>query len=117
VRPCTSQQRFLYLLELLVIQPGLAACSTGAAQSRGAAAPPFCVPTTHALATDPQFPSDCRKNHLARLEQTGCLFASMLQSLKIPPWRNGCAHVFSIGHDTLCVTILRETVTVLCEIL
>src|SRR5207249_2507325 len=73
--------RFLYLLELLVIQPGLAACSTGAAQSRGAAAPPFCVPTTHALATDPQFPSDCRKNHLARLEQTGCLFASMLQSL------------------------------------
>ena len=117
MRPCTSQQRFLYLLELLVIQPGLAACSTGAAQSRGAAAPPFCVPTTHALATDPQFPSDCRKNHLARLEQTGCLFASMLQSLKIPPWRNGCAHVFSIGHDTLRVTILRETVTVLCEVL
>ena len=117
VRPCALQQRFLDLLELLVIQLGLAARPTGATQGRGTAAPPFFVPTTDALATDLQFPSDRRVNHLTGLEPTGRLFATMLQLPKIPTRRNRCAHDSSIGDGGLFVTILREIVTVLCEII
>jgi hypothetical protein len=117
VRPCALQQRFLDLLELLAIQLGLAARPTSATQGRGATALPICVPTTHALATDLQFPSDRRVNHLTGLEQTGRLFATMLQLRKIPTRRNRCAHDFSIGDGVWFVTILREYVTVFCKIL
>lgn len=117
VRPCALQQRFLDLPQLLAIQLGLAARPPGATQGRGAAALPFCVPTTHALATDLQFPSDRRENHLTGLEQTGGLFATMLQLPKIPTRRNRRWHDFSIGDGAWFVTILCESVTILCEAL
>ena len=117
VRPCALQQRFLDLSELLAIQLGLAARPTSATQGRGATALPICVPTTHALATDLQFPSDRRVNHPTGLEQTSRLFATVLELRKIPTRRNRCAHDFSIKDGGLLVTILREYVTVFCEIL
>jgi hypothetical protein len=43
------------------------------------------------------------------------LFATMLQLPKVPTRRNRCAHDLSIEDGGLFVTILRETVTVLCE--
>ena len=119
VRPCALQQRFLHLLELLAIQLGLASRPTGATQGRSAAPLPFCVPTTHALATDLQFPSDRRVNHPTGLEQTSRLFATVLEFRKIPPRRNRCAHDFSIGWrrvvchyiTRVCHCIMRDSIS------
>jgi len=91
--------------------------STGAAsapQSCHATTPPVAIPTSHALATDLQLPSDVREDHLTGGEQAGGLFAPQLQSVEVPPRRH--RHSCSIDENGKIVTTIYEIVTILCEI-
>jgi hypothetical protein len=56
------------------------------------------------------------QNHLAGGKQAACLFAAVLELLKIAAGTNACRHTFRIVDLAFVVTIFREIVTVLCEV-
>ena len=108
VGPSTPPQGTGKMLELFRIQLRLATRPACAAQSHRTTPPPLRVPPTDTLATDPQFTSDRRKDHLASSEQASRLLTSLLQSCKISTRRMRCAHAFSIDDTAPIVTLLCE---------
>jgi hypothetical protein len=113
VRPCAPAQRFVNLPQLRRSQLRFAASATRAAQCRSSTALPLPIPTRHTLTAHFQLAGDGGEDQLAGSKQTGCLFATALQTLKIPAERYG--HTDSISENGSNVTLLRESVTVLCE--
>ena len=108
VGPSTPPQGTGKMLELFRIQLRLATRPACAAQSHRTTPPPLRVPPNDTLATDPQFTSDRRKDHLASSEQASRLLTSLLQSCKISTRRMRCAHAFSIDDTAPIVTLLCE---------
>jgi hypothetical protein len=102
------EQGSFHLTQLPTLQLGFPARSAGAAQGRRAASFPFCIPPTHALATDFELMGDRGQNQFACREQTGGLFASALQGLEIAARTNQRGHASIIKQAGRNVTILRE---------
>ena len=115
MRPRALSQRFVYLPKLGRLQPRLAASASRAAQSNRSTALPLAIPTRHTLTTHFQFSGDGCKDQFPGSKQAGRLFATTRKTQEIPAWRY--RHTDSIGKNRSVVTILCESVTVLCEVL
>jgi hypothetical protein len=90
------------------LELGFAACPAGAVQGAEAAALPLRVPPAHALPAHLELTSDVGQNHLAGSKQAACLFAPVLELLKIAAGTNLHRHTSSIDYRASPVTILRE---------
>jgi hypothetical protein len=105
----TLPQRLVDLPQVSGVQLRFAAGTACATQGCGATAPPFRIPTAHALAARLQFPRDFCQHHLARSKQTARLLPPLFQALKIPSWRNMGLHAAILSHRPSLVTVLCET--------
>jgi hypothetical protein len=107
--PSALPQRPLHRAQLPRFQLRFAARAARRLQRRHTTALPLRMPPTHTLATHLQSMTDRRQTHPACCEQTGSLFAPMLQ----------CLEITARGHVAEHASIIRQNapfVTVLCDI-
>jgi len=108
-------QRLLHLSELRRVQLGLAARPARAVEGAHAAGLPLDVPSAHTLAADLQLAGDGGQDQFAGGKQSAGLLAPLQKQLEITARRERCGHGKSIADLRSLVTILRESVTLLCE--
>lgn len=108
LRPSASAEGPVHLLQLFLIQLGLATRPACRLQGADTALAPLTVPATDTLAAHPQHVGHGGQD-FAGTKQTRRLFAPIFQSLEIPSRTDRFLHV-PIMHETAGI------VTVLCKI-